>query len=363
MEIYENDILIEKEEEKGKKFLERISSKDPLFLGCGGTTETGKIQGISMAGKNPDFTDYTPTADLEILSYGKPKSIEEIPTTPDGIPTPALLTSATLDIGEISSLPVNCGMKIEPECPCMMLNGEPGHDVREKKAVSNPEEIYENARLTGKRLGRVTEYLVIGETIPGGTTTALGVMMAMGIEAEEKVSSSMIQNPHDLKLKVVREGMEKSRVTKGELRNNPLKSILAMGDPVIPGVAGLAAGASGEVPVMLAGGTQMAAVLKVLDGLGETLKNICLGTTRWIIEDKESDLLGLLDWTEQVPVLAANLDFSDSEIKGLGAYEEGCVKEGVGSGGIAVATMAKSESIDSSSILGAAEEHYRRLVD
>ena len=45
------------------------------------------------------------------------------------------------------------------------------------------------------------DYLVIGESIAAGTTTALGVLRALGYDANEKVSGSMPTNPHDLKNK------------------------------------------------------------------------------------------------------------------------------------------------------------------
>ena len=45
----------------------------------------------------------------------------------------------------------------------------------------------------GKIMSRNTDCLVIGECIPGGTTTALTVLRAFGLECN--VSSSMQNNP------------------------------------------------------------------------------------------------------------------------------------------------------------------------
>lgn len=45
----------------------------------------------------------------------------------------------------------------------------------------------------------MTEHLVIGESTPAGTTTALGVLTALGYDADFRVSASMPVNPTTLK--------------------------------------------------------------------------------------------------------------------------------------------------------------------
>ena len=65
------DVLIAHNELKAKAFLDEIDGKNPLFICTIATTETGKISGISAAGANPEFTDYTPPADAELLLLGQ----------------------------------------------------------------------------------------------------------------------------------------------------------------------------------------------------------------------------------------------------------------------------------------------------
>jgi NaMN:DMB phosphoribosyltransferase len=64
------DVLIANNELKAKAFLDEIETKNPLFICTIATTETGKIPGLSAAGANPDFTDFTPPADAELLLLG-----------------------------------------------------------------------------------------------------------------------------------------------------------------------------------------------------------------------------------------------------------------------------------------------------
>jgi uncharacterized protein (TIGR00303 family) len=359
------DIILAHNEQKGKKFLTRISGKNPLFVCTLGTTETGKISGISAAGANPEITDYTPPADIELLLLGKCKCINGVPVTPDGIPTPALVTMSALKLANISTLPVNAGLRILPHVPFLELGAKPGRDIRTGKAVENAHEVLQRAKLAGEILSSTADYLVIGESIPGGTTTALGVLLAMGIDARGKVSSSMPGNPHDLKTKAAQDGLKAAKIEFGDCKTEPLKAVSCVGDPMMPAFAGLVLGAAEKVPVLMAGGTQMSAVLAVINALNpHVLGNVAIGTTRWIINDKSSDLKGIVSQIAEVPILAANLDFSKSRFDGLKAYEAGVVKEGVGVGGATIAAMAKSKgAITKESMLKEIERNYEQLVN
>ena len=194
-----------------------------------------------------------------------------------------------------------------------------------------------NAKVLGEHLAKASDYLVIGESIPGGTTTALGVLSALGVIAEGKVSSTLPNNPHGLKTEVVRAGLKAAGEKFGSLKGNPIKAVSAVGDPMMAAMAGLVIGGSREAPVLLAGGTQMTAVLAVINALmPEALCNVAVGTTRWVVKDKSSDICGITKQFCEVPVLAADLDFSSSKYPGLRIFETGLVKEGVGAGGSSI---------------------------
>jgi uncharacterized protein (TIGR00303 family) len=358
------DVIFALNEDLCKSFLADIEECDPIFICVIGTTETAKIPGISAAGKNPEFTDYTPPADAELLLHGECKCISGVPATPDGVPTPALITMSALKIGGIPAFIVSGGVKIKPNAPIIDLGGEPGKDLRFRKSVENPEEIFRRAELIGKSFAKVSDYIIIGESVPGGTTTALAVMLATGVEAEGKVSSSMINNPHKLKSFIVREALKKAGVNFGDLKNKPLKAVSLFGDPMMPAFAGLASGAAEEIKVIMAGGTQMGAILSILRIENpEALNNIAIGTTRWIIEDKSSDIKGIIKQFGKISVIASNLNFSKSTYSGLKAYEQGMVKEGVGAGGASIGCIVKSKGVvNSEALLKEIEKNYERLI-
>jgi uncharacterized protein (TIGR00303 family) len=358
------DIIQAHNKTKGTALLDQLKEKKPLFLCVIGVTETAKIQGISAAGENPEITDYTPPADAELLQLGKCKCIPGVPVTPTGIPTPALITMSALKMADIPTLVVSAGLKVKPYVPFMDLGGSPGRDIRTGRALDNAEEVLNRAKLAGENLAKTVDYLVIGESIPGGTTTALSVLLAMGVDAKGKVSSSMPVNPHELKIRTVEAGLKAAGVKTGEFADDPIQAVSTIGDPMQPALAGLVLGAADEVPVIMAGGTQMAAVLAVVNALNpDVLDNVAVGTTRWIIADETADLKGLIAEIADVPVLAADLDFSRSRFDGLRAYEEGVVKEGVGCGGASMAAMLKSNgSITKDVLREEIENNYKQLV-
>ncbi len=359
------DVLITNNELKAQAFLDEIEGKkNPLFIATIATTETGKIPGLSAAGANPDFTDFTPPADAELLLLGKCKSIQGVPITPDGIPTPALITTSALHLADIPVLVVNGGVKVKPQIPYIDVNGSPGRDIRTGDSVDNVEEVIERAKVVGEQLAKVSDYLVIGESIPGGTTTALGVLTALGVDAMGKVSSTLPLNPHNLKGEVVAAGLKAAQKKFGSFKGDPIKSVSAVGDPMMAAVAGLVIGGSKQGPVLMAGGTQMTAVLAVINALEpKALCNVAVGTTRWVAKDKSSDICGIIRQFCEVPVLAADLDFGPSKYPGLQIYETGLVKEGVGAGGASIAAMAKTGgAVDKQILLKEIERNYASLM-
>jgi uncharacterized protein (TIGR00303 family) len=359
------DVLLAYNEFKAEAFIKELEGKKPLFVCTIATTETGKIQGISAAGENPEFTDYTPPADAELLLLGKCKCIKGVPITPDGIPTPALITMSALRLADIPVLVASGGLKVKPQIPYLELGGKPGMDIRTGHAVENVEEVIQRATLAGEQLAKTVDYLVIGESIPGGTTTTLGVLSAMGIKAQGKVSSSMPENPHALKNETVQAALAASGTGFGSLEKNPVKAISCLGDPMMPAFAGLVIGAAAEVPVLMAGGTQMTSVLAVVNALNpDVLCNVAIGTTRWVASDSSSDICDIVAQIADVPVLAADIDFAPSQFSGLKAYEKGIVKEGVGAGGSSIAAMAKlGGAVTKEILLKEIERNYAALME
>lgn len=329
--------------------LNEIKNKEPVFICTIGTTETSRIPGISGAGATPELTEYTPAADVELMVLGEVRCMDGIAqTVVDGVttPTPAVLTKAAIEVADIPFVIVNAGSKIKPEIQCMNLTDDYGRDVRTGQAIKNPLEIFENARELGLKLTRMHDYLVIGESIAAGTTTALGVLKALGYDADGKVSGCMPTNPHDLKTAAVDEGLEKAGIKPGE-DIDASQAIAAVGDPIIPAVAGLVL--STDIPIILAGGTQMVAVCAAIKSIDPNFdfSRINIATTVYVVEDETADLLALAKAVdENITVHSVDPRFEDAEYAGLKNYVEGHVKEGAGAGGMMFTALIRGSSVE-----------------
>lgn len=328
------------------------------------SSKTSTIPGISIAGSDPTATLYTPTLDVEYLVLGKPKSLDIIPITPDGIPTPALLTRTSLRILKVPHLVIDCGTYAEPQIPHIKLPGKSigGRiDIEDALAIENVVKLYDNGRVLGHMVGEKDLVFIVGESMPGGTTTAMAIMEALGYKAIGRVSSASPMNPHNLKKEVFMKALEKSCLQLPI--DDVFKAISIFGDPLHISIAGFVSGAVEKgSKILLAGGTQMCAVLAILKRLNIDISGkVAIGTTRWIVKDSSADIAGLVkDIAPEVPIIYPMLSFVDAPYKGLIAYENGYVKEGVGAGGTIVAVLIKGFNIDD--VKRAIYTEYQKLM-
>ena len=341
--------------EQAQNFLETIKSGKSLFAFVISYTEVCEIPGITIAGANLDFIKFTPAADAEFLHYGNCKCIDSIPMTPDGKPTPALLTKVYLETASIPHVVINAGSKILPDIPYFETGLHAGKNISKEPGMDRYFVLraVEYGRILGRTLASVTDCLVIGESIPGGTTTALAVMKGFDIDA--KVSSSIPTNPIELKNQIVQSALKRS------FSKDPYDVIANLGDPMIPIVAGMVSSASQITKVILAGGTQMAAVLAFGHTTGFNENNTAIGTTSYIVDDKTANFLEVMKKISDIPILVAKPKLENSKIKGLKSFSKGYVKEGAGAGGCMIAAMLKTGR-NADELLELTEKEYQRVI-
>ena len=329
--------------------ISKLKNLDSLFLCVIASTQTSRIPGITGAGATPELTDYTPAADVELVMLGSPICLSEIPKTivnGGSAPTPAVITKAALDLAEIPFMVADAGAAIKPNVPYININETPGGNINYGKALVNSEEIFNKGVMLGKTLSKITDHLIIGESTPAGTTTALGVLTALGYDVDHKISGSTPENPHDIKHQIVENGILASGFDDGDFVSEPFKAVDAVGDPMIPAVAGIVMGS--EKPVTLAGGTQMTAVCAVIKAISPKFdfSSISIATTIFVAEDETSDLNFLTNQISDINIFAVDPYFEKSETEGLINYTKGSVKEGVGAGGAMFAAILKGIPID-----------------
>ncbi|MEM9154200.1 MAG: nicotinate mononucleotide-dependent phosphoribosyltransferase CobT [Cyanobacteria bacterium P01_F01_bin.33] len=349
------------ESDRAQAWCESVLGLRPAFVCCMGFTETALIPGISAAGATPEARRYTAIADAEVLLHGKS---DRLPTAPDGYPSPVVISRAICEALNIPVQVVDCGLPERlPEMAAALPELATARCLSTGRALdlNVVEQLWQSGWEWGQRLKSANTYLVIGECVAGGTTTALAVLLGLGIAADGKVNSSHPSCNHAQKQEIARQGLGNQDFS------GALDIIAAVGDPMQPFVAGLAVSASRHRPVLLAGGTQMLAVWAVMERVARDRRiewrsdRVVVGTTRWVAADATGDTVGLARMLAPVPLLATELSFAPSRYPPLQAYERGFVKAGVGAGGLAIAANLY-RNWQQKDLLEAIETTYENLL-
>ncbi|UWG46793.1 NaMN:DMB phosphoribosyltransferase [Halanaeroarchaeum sp. HSR-CO] len=320
-----------------------------------GTTATGRIDGLSAAGASPAVMRHTPAADAEIVTYGRPVFAPSVPVSPEGCPTPSLVTRAALDRLSVETMVLDAGLATRTAAPTVEVGVSPGDDLRAERPVPNADAAFE----AGARVGRAITHdeMLVAESIPGGTTTAMGVLTALG--EPNGVSSSLPENPLERKRSVVDAGLAASEVGPGELAGQPIEAVERMGDPVLATIAGLVTGAAAEgVAVTLAGGSQMVAAA-ALARHGGVDAPLSIATTAFVEWDDSFDLHGAADALD-LSTRVTDPGFEAVDHVAFERYRLGEAKEGVGMGG--ALWLADREGVPMAAVRDRIVDYYDRLV-
>ncbi|HDR72371.1 MAG TPA: TIGR00303 family protein [Methanoculleus sp.] len=313
-----------------------FSCSRPILSIILGNTMLSTVPGISGAGPSPEKTLSTPILDAELVAHGAITSMADTPNTPTGCPTPATITRSMVELTGLVPLFINAGLKYAPTVPCLDVYGAPGEDPRHGEAVPGATALFERGRYIGSLYNTLGDLLVLGECVPGGTTTALCVLRALGYDA--RVSSSFVDNPHTLKEEVADMALRRIRF---DGVSDPLAIIRSTGDPMMAVAAGIATAYTGTL--VLAGGTQMLAVAAVLKSMGEPLPPLV--TTVYLRDDPSASFAATV---AEVGTTAMYVDpgFGDLGHGGLARYCIGEVKEGTGAGGAMLLARLMGHSPD-----------------
>jgi uncharacterized protein (TIGR00303 family) len=301
----------------------QLSLTAPLFCSILGNTRLSTVPGISGAGPTPEKTLLTPVLDAELIMYGSITSMPVKPNTPTGCPTPASITRAMMDLMNLRPLFINAGLAHVPTVPCLDVYGCVGGDPREHDALPCAVALYQRGMWIGEFLSESSDLLVLGECVPGGTTTALCILRALGYTAS--VSSSFAANPVLIKEEIC-------EAVQNRIRSNgvsqPLDLIRATGDPMMPVAAGIAHAYKGDI--LFAGGTQMLAVAALVRAMGDAVPMIV--TTSYVRDDPTANVEELAGEIG-ARIVFVDPGFDDLGHAGLARYCLGEVKEGMGAGG------------------------------
>lgn len=320
------------------------------FVLAAGTTRTAAIDGLSAAGADPELLPHTPSADAEVLVYGDAVRATDVPVSPTGCPTPAVVSRAVHELVALTPTVVDAGLATPTAAPTVDVGATPGGDIRDDEPVPNARAVYVAARDYAAALP--DDHLVVAETIPGGTTTALGVLTALDVA--DRVSSSLPDNPLARKRDVVDVALD------GIDPRDALDAVRHAGDPVLATVAGLAAGAlSRDAAVTLAGGTQMLAAAAVARSRGHD-GPLTVATTPYVAEDETAAFRGTAARLD-LDVTVTDPGFADTDHPGMRRYAAGEGKEGVGMGG--ALALAADAGVSMADVREQVATVYDRIIE
>lgn len=288
-----------------------------MLAGCTGLS---MVPGITAAGASPDLTFLTPVVDSEIISSGQVMSMNDPPMTPDGIPTPAIITSASLSIAGVPALIVNAGLRERPMVPYIETGLEPAIDPRAGIALPMIQKALSYGRTLGNFLGSIADDVFLAESIPGGTTTAYLVLRAMGYSLS--TSSSMQAGPDNMKDEIW-DSLGQDR----NFQKNPMGAVESFGDYMMALALGISRGMNRGF-LHYCGGTQMATVYRLDRLINNPNGPREVITTGWVMDHRPETMKKLAGSA----IRRVDITFRDSQFLGLRKYDEGHVREGAGMG-------------------------------
>jgi len=319
-----------------KDFIEYLRGKSATFLLSLSNTETINIEGITQAGLK-GFIHLTPTLDAEFVCLGEIRSLKDIPKTNRGVPTPALMTRAVHTLKPFKEIEIlNLGLEVTPKVKYFKIhnfNIPPSGSI-DKRANIDAEEVFKKGLEFGQKYTPKSDYIILAESVPAGTTTAYATAKALGYSVDGLFSSSFKDSPNSIKEQTVKRALENL-----SLSDDIFDILGKVSDNMLIFNAGFILGLNGRAPLILAGGTQMAGVLLIVNKILEFMQgeidssNLALATTKWVAEDKNSNIKALLEMLS-FDINGYYLDFSFSNSKNplLRLYDTGEAKEGVGAG-------------------------------
>ncbi len=170
-------------------------------------------------GSNPRDRQYTAIADAEFLWNG-PQLQPQYPLPPlDVGASPVLISRAIVEAQEIPVYLFNAGLPQAPAVPSIDLGGAPARCLSSGNAMDleTTEYLLEQGLRWGEKLAseNSNSYVVLGECVVGGTTTALAVLTGLGFAASGKINSSHPICNHEQKWQLVEAGLRKAGLGQG----------------------------------------------------------------------------------------------------------------------------------------------------
>ena len=202
-------------DDRSRQWCDRYRGQRPLLACVLGFTATGLIPGISAAGATPDDRRITALADAEFLIEGPVRSPRfPLPPLQAGA-SPVLITRAVTTGLDLPVWLFDAGLAQALSVPAIALAGEPARCLTTGQALSRAtvDQLLAAGLAWGDRLASELDpasYGLVAECVVGGTSTALALLLGLGIDAADKVNSSHPTCNHSQKWQIAQAGLARS---------------------------------------------------------------------------------------------------------------------------------------------------------
>jgi len=261
-------------------------------------------------------------------------------------PSPVVVTRAIHNLHPFASLEIlnlgmerlpqhsTCALSVSEEMPlgCQNFNISPSEKLDARA-------IFTKGADAGRRYELKGNYLILAQSTNTPNTEIEAMLLALGYACNKGASKANHSNLDSLSEEM-----------------SSFEKLSLLGERTLLFYAGFILEASRRFHVVLAGGFEMAACLLVADKLREYIfmrvksDNITLATTRWALEDKNSDIRAYLSELSYIPhAIFTDFSFKSSEITTLHQYDKGKVQESAGVG--AALAYASQNQLSTQSVI------------
>ncbi len=324
-------------------FIESLRGKKATFILALSNTETAGIDEITQA-RITEQIYLTPTLNSEFITTGELRSLDNIHRTSKGVATPALITRAVHLLNPFPNIELlNLGLEIVPKVDYFKIHN---FDIKPSQSIKNganidAESIFQKGIEFAQNYICKDDYIILGQSVSGGTITTKATTFALGYDCTDKFSSRYKNVANNIEESTIQDAIKNV-----DFNDDIFKILGSVSDNMIIFNAGFVLGLNNKIPVVLAGGAQMVCVLLVVNKILEVMQgeietsNLALATTSWIANDKHSEIEALLEMCSfKINSYFADFDFSLSSHTALKLYDEGEAKDDVGAGGALVYGM------------------------
>ena len=301
-------------------FLEYLRGKQATFLLAGSVTRTSEIPHI-LQSKNSTKLYLMPTLNAEFLCSKELKSLEKITKTSKNILKPVFITRAVHELKPFSNIEIlDLGLELKPKINYFKVHK---FDIKPSARIDdgakiNAMEIFQKGVEFGTNYESKDDYIILSESVISGDITAVATAKALGYKCDDFLSSSVEDVSRDIKNSTIETALKRI-----QLDDDVFTKLSKVSDNMLIFNAGFILGSTSKnLKVILAGGTQMATVLLIVNSILESMQGSVDSSNIALCTSKNKDNKNIKTLLEQLnfPINTYSSTFDSNELEDSVGY-------------------------------------------